>query len=133
MRKFRTAAIALATAAVAAVPMIAGGSAGAQDAGDCGEGAIEVTSEQLNLGGLLGAVAPIQAQVVTPINAPIASPNAENCNENEIEIGTDGGGGHSGGGGGTGGGHAGTGGGGGGVGGAKVAAPVGGASPRFAG
>jgi hypothetical protein len=133
MRKFRTAAIALATAAVAAVPMIAGGSAGAQDAGDCGEGAVEVTSEQLNLGGLLGAVAPIQTQLVAPINAPVSSPNAENCNENEIEIGTGGGGGHKSGGGGGGGDHAGTGGGGGGVGGAKVAVPVGGSAPRFAG
>ena len=67
MSKFRTSAIALATAAVAAVPLVAGGAAGAQDAGDCGEGATVVTSEQLNLGGLAGAVAPLVTQVVTPL------------------------------------------------------------------
>ena len=139
MSKVRSVVVFGAMAAMAAVPLVTGSVAGAQDAGDCGSGGVAVSSSQTNVGGLLGAVAPIQSQVVTPLNAPISSPNAVNCNENVNKVNT--GGGHSGGGtggggtggGGTGGGHsAGTGGGSGGVGGASVAVPVSGA-PRFAG
>ena len=138
MSKVRSVAVFGAMAAMAAVPLMTGSVAGAQDAGDCGSGGVAVSSSQTNVGGLLGAVAPIQAQVVAPISAPIASPNAVNCNENINKVNTGGGGGgHSGGGtggGGTGGGghSAGTGGSGGGAGGAIVAVPVSGA-PRFAG
>jgi hypothetical protein len=129
MKKFRTFGVAAVIAAAAAVPLAGGGFAGAQDAGDCGDGGIAVAEEQTNVGGLLGAVAPVLTQTVVPANAPVSSPNAQNCNESEVEVGGGGGGGGHKAGGGGGGGHAG---GGGGAGGAVPAQAVGGA-PRFAG
>ena len=120
-----------AMAAVAAVPLGFSGIAGAQDAGNCGEGGTSVSSTQTNVGGLLGAVAPISIQAVLPVNLPILSPNAQTCNENINEANTGGGHSGSGGGGGVGarmtpatGGSS--------MGGAVAAVPVGG-SPRFAG
>jgi hypothetical protein len=133
MRKLRTFGVIAAMTAAAAIPFAGSGLAGAQDAGDCGEGGVAASGTQTNAGGLLGAVAPIITQSVVPANAPVSSPNAQNCNANEVEVGGGGGGGggHKGGGGsGGGGGH--TGGGGGGVGGSSPAVAVGGA-PRFAG
>ena len=126
MKKLRMFGVAAVITAAAAVPLAGGGLAGAQDAGDCGEGGIAASESQTNLGGLLGAVAPVLTQTVLPANAPVTSPNAQSCNENSNSIGGGGGGGHHGGGGG-GGGHAG-----GGAGGASPATAVGGA-PRFAG
>jgi hypothetical protein len=120
LSKVKKFGVAIAMTAVAAVPLGFSGVSGAQDAGDCGEGGTSAEESQLNLGGLLGAVAPVLTQTVTPANAPVSSPNAQNCNENEVEIGSGGGGG------GGGGGHQG------GQGGASPAAPIQ-ASPRFAG
>jgi hypothetical protein len=87
MRKLRKLAVVGAMAAVATVPLALSGGAGAQDAGDCGSGGVAASSESTNAGGLLGALIPINLQVVLPLNAPIASPNAQNCNSNEVEVG----------------------------------------------
>jgi hypothetical protein len=128
-------------AAIASVPLALGGAAGAQDAGDCGEGGTAASASQTNVGGLIGALVPINAQVVAPIDVPILSPTSQTCttNVNKVSVGggghSGGGGGHSSGVGGGGGQTSGVGGGGGGtggVGGAVVAVPVSGA-PRFAG
>jgi hypothetical protein len=133
----RLAAVATVSAAVA-VPMVGGGIAGAQDAGDCGTGGVAASSEQTNFGGLLGAILPINAQIVAPVNAPVLSPSQQTCNTNVNKVNTGGGGGGTGGGqtgvGGAGGGQTGGGGAGGGgvigVGGAATAV-VG--TPRFTG
>ena len=92
MKKLRNVGIALAMGAVAAVPL--GGSlAGAQDAGDCGTPGLAVSAQSVNVGGLLGAVAPLVTQTVAPINAPVTSPNSESCNRNSNSIGSPSGGG----------------------------------------
>ena len=133
MRKLRNVAVIAAISATAAIPVAFGGAAGAQDAGACGDGGVAASSSQSNVGGLIGSLIPINAQVVAPVNAPISSPGLCTSNQNSNSIGGGGGGGgsHSGvGGGGSG--QSGVGGGGGGVGGASVASAVGGA-PRFAG
>jgi hypothetical protein len=80
MRKARIFGVLAAAGAVIAIPVVGGG-AGAQDAGNCGSGGVAATSNQSNTGGLLGALIPINAQVVLPVNAPSLSPNAQNCNE----------------------------------------------------
>jgi hypothetical protein len=120
MRKFRTFGVAAVIAAAAAVPMVGSSFAGAQDAGNCGDGGTAASQSSSNTGGLVGSLIPIDIQAVIPVNAPILSPSQCSNNSNSNSIG------------GGGGGHTGTGGGGGGVGGAVPAGAVGGA-PRFAG
>jgi hypothetical protein len=120
MRKFRTFGVAAVIAAAAAVPLAGGTFAGAQDAGNCGNGGDAISATSTNVGGLVGSLVPVLGQVVAPINLPVSSPNQCTSNSNSNSIG----GGGSGGGGG--------GGGGGGVAPAHVAGAVGGA-PRFAG
>jgi uncharacterized membrane protein YgcG len=139
MKKVRTFGVAAVIAAAAAVPLVGGSFAGAQDAGDCGAGGTAAAATSTNVGGLIGALAPVQIQTVAPINAPILSPSSQSCTENINKVSVGGGGGHSGGGH-SGGGHSGgghSGGGGGGVapahvGGAAPAVAIGGA-PTFAG
>ena len=133
MRKLRNVALVAAISATAAIPLAFGGAAGAQDAGACGDGGVAASSSQSNVGGLIGSLIPINAQVVAPVNAPVLSPSqcTSNSNSNSIGGGGGGGGSHSG----VGGGGGGVGGGGGGVGGGgsvSAATAVGG-SPRFAG
>jgi hypothetical protein len=53
MRKARFIGVAVAMTAAAALPF-AGGTAGAQDAGDCGTGGTAAAAEQNNTGGLIG-------------------------------------------------------------------------------
>jgi hypothetical protein len=137
MHSFRRLAVATALTAAVAIPMTIGGSAGAQDAGDCGTGGVAASSSQTNIGGLLGSILPINAQIVAPVNAPILSPSLSSCNTNTNSVGGGGGGGTGGGGGGTGGGNT-TGVGGGGSGGSAIPLAVGGAvavsgTPHFAG
>ena len=129
MHSIRRLAVATALTAAVAVPVMVGGSAGAQDAGDCGTGGVAASSSQTNVGGLLGALLPINLQVVAPVNAPILSPSASTCNTNTNSV-------NAGSGGGTGGGDRVTGGSG--SGGSVVPLAVGGAvavsgAPRFTG
>ena len=96
MRTIRRASLLAAMTAAAALPIVAIGPAGAQDAGNCGEGATAVAAEQENIGGLVGAPLPILIQVVAPVNAPVLSPSQETCNENSNSLNA-GGGSHGGG------------------------------------
>ena len=114
MRKIRTFGVAAVIAAAAAVPLAGGTFAGAQDAGNCGNGGDAISATSTNVGGLVGSLVPVLGQVVTPINLPVSSPNQCTSNSNSNSIGGSGGGG------------------GGGVAPAHVAGAVGGA-PRFAG
>ena len=100
MRTIRRASLLAAMTVAAALPIVAIGPAGAQDAGNCGEGATAVAAEQENIGGLVGAPLPILIQVVAPVNAPVLSPSQGTCNENSNSLNA-GGGSHGGGGGGT--------------------------------
>jgi hypothetical protein len=92
MKKLRNVGIALAMGAVAAIPL-GGNLAGAQDAGDCGTSGVAASAQSQNLGGLLGAVAPVVTQLVAPVNLPVTSPNAQSCNTNSNSIGSPSGGG----------------------------------------
>jgi hypothetical protein len=100
MKKLRNVGIALAMGAVAAIPL-GGTLAGAQDAGDCGSAGPAVSATSDNLGGLVGSLIPVTAQVIAPVNAPISSPSQGSCNSNSNSVGG-GGGSHGGGGGGGG-------------------------------
>ena len=97
MKKLRNVGIALAMGAVAAIPL-GGTLAGAQDAGDCGSAGPAVSANSESLGGLIGSLLPVTAQVVAPINAPISSPSQGSCNSNSNSVGHGGGGGGGGGG-----------------------------------
>ena len=97
MRRIRRASVLVAMTAAAALPVVALGPAGAQDAGNCGSGGVAASASQENLGGLAGALVPIVIQAVTPVNAPILSPSAESCNQNSNSINAGGGGGSGGG------------------------------------
>ena len=80
MRRIRRASVLVAMTAAAALPVVAIGPAGAQDAGDCGNGGVAASASQENLGGLAGALFPVVIQAVTPVNAPVLSPSLGSCN-----------------------------------------------------
>ena len=86
MSKLRKALVVGSMAAVAAVPFGFSGVAGAQDAGDCGEGGVAASGEQQNAGGLIGSLDPVVVQVVAPIEAPIPRPTQQSCNTNINEV-----------------------------------------------